>query len=310
MSAIYQMSLNPNIYQNISYKQIQYIPTPILYSPQKNIDTLPFNYGMKHYYSAELKSDRKVNNDYKPIYISNPQFVLSQPINNNILTQNRLYPVINQVQITPSINLNNMNNNTNLVQANINNIHPQINLNQSIANDNILYYYNTKTNKVNNNNILLSPQRPNYNNNSIYINEQIVYNGYPQQNIYSKNTISNSDKNYYNIEESRSTEAMNNSINNMEINNSNFNNTMPGLKNNNEIYNQWKNEFNENVIDERKTYQENHKILENPFINSNFNIEQENNINNNNITNINLEKNNNIYPNVIINQKLNQKNQR
>lgn len=114
---------------------------------------------MKHYYNAELKSDKEINNDYNPIYILNSQFVLSQTIynnTNNIFTQNRLYPLINQVDITPDINLNNMNNNINLLQSYINNIHPQINLNQNIPNDNIVYYYNTKINKVNNNNISIS----------------------------------------------------------------------------------------------------------------------------------------------------------
>ena len=49
-------------------------------------------------------------------------------------------------------------------------------------------------------------------------------------------------------------EKLKNNLNFENIEIPNFNNIMPNLKENNDIYTQWKNEFNQNIINERKTF--------------------------------------------------------
>ena len=233
MNAIYQRNLSSNVYQKFGNQTVQYIPPPMISSPRKTLNTnYILDYGMKHYYSAEIKSDKKMNNDNKPIYISNPQFLQNQPLYQSSVYQ---IPLVSQVQITPVVTVNNMTNSNlnNVSQTNMNAISPQINLSQNIANTKIIIpnYYSSKTNKINNN-FIIAQSKPTYNTNSLFINGQMIYNAYPQQNLYSKNTYQI--KNYYNINAQRLTnEIGNNNGNNntnIAIDNSNFNNTMPSLK--------------------------------------------------------------------------------
>ena len=94
MSIQYQRNLNSNIYPNYN-KTLQY--NTLIPSPQKNSDNNIFNYGMKHYYSAEINSSKKVSHNHnpKPVYILNPQFIANH-INHNInhnINQNILYSI-------------------------------------------------------------------------------------------------------------------------------------------------------------------------------------------------------------------------
>ena len=337
-----QMKVNFPVNLNINNNS-NYINRPTTYfanlqtSPRKNLDnSYSLNYGMRHYYSAEIKSFYKnINHNYsKPIYILNPQYIANKiPINNG--NQNLIYQMSNQIQTNnnrPTFNLNNNNiNNMNIIpqQSNINNlnniasqktiknINNNINIplqnnninnvNNQIFSQNIRYeaqltqipkvninsfYYSTQTNntitnvvsnqinnvvnnqinneinkKLNNQLTIPQPMTKSANNLNSNIGEQIIYNEYLQPNNFKINEVSNINNNFnntaiYNFEQSNSE---NNIIKieqkrifeNIEIENGNFNNTMPSLKNNNDTIIGWENEIKSNINDkERKTYQQ------------------------------------------------------
>ena len=50
----------PIINANYAYTQPKYV-TSLYSSPKKSTGNFSFNYGMRHYYSAEIKSDSKIN---------------------------------------------------------------------------------------------------------------------------------------------------------------------------------------------------------------------------------------------------------
>ena len=174
----------PIINANYAYTQPKYV-TSLYSSPKKSTGNFSFNYGMRHYYSAEIKSDSKINHSvHKPIYILNPLYVANH-LSNKIYNTNSLYVLSNPIQANINklvINTNQQNfNNNNMINQNngsqiktnktmiyntntINyNINPQINVNQNISrkNTNILSIkkdnnsyesHTVKTNIINNNN--------------------------------------------------------------------------------------------------------------------------------------------------------------
>ena len=168
----------PIINPNYIYIQSKYV-TPF-YSSPKNTSNFYFNYGMRHYYSAEIKSNSKINHNVrKPIYILNPYYIANQ-LTNKIYNTNSIYIKSCQIQTnnnTPTKSLNqilinrniiNQNNesqinNKKIIIYNINNdsnINPKINFNQNISgrNTNIyplrknIYSYDSYSVKTYNNN--------------------------------------------------------------------------------------------------------------------------------------------------------------
>ena len=59
----------PIINSNYAYTQPKYVAS-LYSSPKKNIGNFSFNYGMRHYYSAEIKSSSKTNLYFKSILCS------------------------------------------------------------------------------------------------------------------------------------------------------------------------------------------------------------------------------------------------
>ena len=301
MNVLYQRNLSSSIYPNYN-KSIQY--NPLFSSPQKNPDyNNSFTYGMRHYYSAEIKSYKKTSHDPKPVYILNPQFIANQifPINNNI-NQNILYSIPYQVHtadIGQRAKLNNINAIPSNMNVNSNQLNNNLINNNNINSNDIIYYSQATYNKI------ISNQNPNA------INGQVIYNGINQQNNYNINQ--NINNIYYNTNQNNlvnmihEEEKINNNLKLENIEIQNFNHTMPNLKGNNEIYTQWKNEFNHNIINERKTYQEIHKIpeLDNYTYNEPMRQTENNILFQNKINNISFPKNDNIFQNQIILQKQN-----
>ena len=301
MNIKYQTYSNPNIYVNYPNKPIQYM-TSSLSSPKKIEEFSQFNNGMRHYYSAEI--NKKINYDNKPVYRLNPHYIANHISTNT--NQNIIYPT--------QINDNIKNINLNIIPTFQNN---QISLNQNLVNNNINLMptsniNNPYVNQTNNRIIITQPiQNSSINN---IINEKNILNGFPQQNNFNRITVPNNL--YYNInqnniininqQEPKIQPFIEHDIMKLENNEiPNFNNTMPNLTNNNELYTKWKSEFNSNDFNERKTYQENHKVqeLDNYLITEPMR-QTEININNilQNRNNISFPKNEIIFQNQIVAQ--------
>ena len=302
MNVQYQRNLSSNIYPNYN-KVLQY--NPLFSSPQKNSDNkYSFNYGMKHYYSAEINSYKKVTRDQKPIYILNPHFIEYQKIPpNNNLNQNILYSIPYQVHTANIHQMTNLNN-INSIPNDINNINNKLNnnlLNNNVNTNNSVYYSQSTNNRIVSN--------PNQN----VFNGQIIYTEYNQQNISNGDINQNINNIYYNTNPNNRINIIQegpkikNTLKLENLENPNFNNTMPNLRGNYEIYTQLKNEFDADVINERKTFQENHKIQELENYVYNEPMRQTENIIR--INNISFPRDDNFFQNQIITQKQNTTNQ-
>ena len=272
MNVQYQTNINSNIYP---------LPNiiPIMYSPQKNLDTnYTLNSGMRRYYSAEIKTDKRYNHTIKPFYKLNPQFIANQmPVNNNI-NQTILYIIPYQVQTNGKQTISKVNNinNINSMQNNVNIKFPnnQIPSNQNIiinnnlnSNNNLNIVPNTKINNAIYNEQSLP--NPNYimTNKTYMINTEFL-----KQNDFNRNTApiinnnnssfinTNIQNNMINLIKEEPRPRITNEIETIEIDK--FNSTMPNLRRNNEIYSFLQNNIDENAINERKTFQENIKIEE------------------------------------------------
>ena len=298
MNITYQTNPNQNIYINYPNKPIQYIPST-LSSPKKIENFSSFNYGLRYYYSAEIKSNKKTKYENKPIYILNPNYIANQLPTNNNSNQNIIY----QQRINDNINNSNLNMIPIFPSQNI----IKNNINLMVTNNSNNPYFNQTTNRV----IITQPTQYSTINN---FNEQNIFNGFTQQNNFNRNTVPNNL--YYNINQNNFIISQSEQkiqpfkLNDIQLENieiQNFNNTMPNLTNNNELYTQMKNEFDSNDINERKTYQENHKVEE---LDNYLFIEPmrqtDNNVNiQNKVNNISIPKNENIFQNLIVNQKNN-----
>ena len=303
MNVTYQVNVNNRTNANYNYINLQqkYISRMYLSPKKKAENNYPYNYGMRHYYSAEIKPNSKMNQYQKPIYILNPYFVETQLTPIKSYNKNSLYNINNRYEVRTQKTFNN-----------INNIIPQTNVNQTIIKNNINNskefvnnFYSYRVHTINTNQI------PNK------INQRMSYglytNPYKDNNIdVNNNYITN---NHFNMIQKNIkigiTEKKNYNFDNI-IENEIFNNTMPHLTRNEEM----------NIFkDERMTYQgnltqiqpfklfqdnnnengENNNLPQNIIQNTNIieDEKQKNIINNNN--NMNIIKSINNWNNINLN---------
>ena len=140
----------PIINSNYAYTQPKYVAS-LYSSPKKNIGNFSFNYGMRHYYSAEIKSSSKINhNVHKPIYILNPYYAANPLINQKIYNTNSIYILSNQIHTNKNYSTNSINQQNFINQNIINkNNEPQIKVEKTI-----MYNINNNNNIINNINYL------------------------------------------------------------------------------------------------------------------------------------------------------------
>ena len=249
MNVKYQVNLNniPNSSLNYANIKPKYISS-LYSSPKKSLDNnnYPFNYGMRNYYSAEIKPNTKPNHYYqKPIYILNPYFVANQLSPRKIYNSNSLYILSSPRHNNNNKTIFNYNNNNNInlnngfeIKSqktiinninNINNINPQIHVTQRVIpnrNDlernTINYYpYNSQTAKTN-----PIPKQ---------INQRVTYSKYTnpipdkfnvEVNINNNININNTNNDFNIIQND-----VKNKNDDYIFEDKNFNNTMPNLKN-------------------------------------------------------------------------------
>ena len=227
-------------YQN-NYRQIKY-QSSLISSPKKAKDNnYSFNYGIRHYYSAEIKSNnyKAINKFSKPIYIMNPYFLANQASSNKIYLNNELYKLSSPIQVNNNKTVINSNNNVNAKnnyeirtqKTFTNNINPKLIINTKHIDKNYNLYNNNTVKSINQINSHINNK----------FKERSTYNQYSYQNLNKLDLESNFNNNLdINI---------NNNIINIQsskiIKNKNFNKTEPNLK---------------MKQAERKTYQEKPKI--------------------------------------------------
>jgi len=301
-SQIYSSQIiNPNY--NISS---QYASTIESSSEKTEEDSSSFDFDFRHYYSDEMKSNKKVNNHgQNSIDILNPQYTRKLTFINN--DSNLLYQFSNVNDnniIIDSLDLNTSNNAYNLsnlnIQQNNTNINIPIKSSQNIIDGNQnynTYYQNNQTN------------------NQVYneLYEDIFNNGFSQQNINNINNINNSVYNGNNslANQENITKLISQEFQNNNIEKENFNKTMPSSSYN-DIINSWKQEIKLINNNERRIYQQKQKISSfdnSPSVYTKAGISQ------NNINNINSLNKSDIFhfqikdqKNNLINQNLNQRN--
>ena len=309
------MKTNSQIYSNqiiIPNYNIssQYASTIESSSEKTEEDSSSFDFDFRHYYSDEINSNIKANHlGQNSVDIFNPQYTRRfTPINNdsNIIYQ---FSNIDDNNFTiDSFDLNSSNNiyslnNLNVQQNNTNNNNP-INSSQNIIEENHNYNSYYQSNQTNNQVF-----------NNLY--ENIFNDGFSQQNINNINDINHSFYNGNNnlVNQENITKIITQEFDDNNIENENFNKTMPSSSYNN-IINSWKQEIELMNNNERKTYQQKSKISYfDMFLNNSSMVQTKADIAQANTNNINSLNKKDIYhlqiknqKNNLINQELNQRN--
>ena len=288
----------------------QYASTIESSSEKTEEDSSSFDFDFRHYYSDEMKSNKKANHlgqNFEDIL--NPQYTRRfTPINTD---PNILYQFSNTNDnsiIFDSLDLNSPNNIYNLK-----------NLNDQQNNTNINNPIKSSQNIIDQNNNYNTYYQSNHTNNQVFNNlyENILNDGFSQQNINNINDFNHTIYNGNNslVNQDNITKIITQEFQDNNIEKENFNKTMPSSSYN-DIINSWKQEIELMNNNERKIFQQKSKIssfdilLNNaPMVKTKADMDQAN-INNANSLNktdiihfqIKNQKNN------LINQEINQRN--